>query len=69
MGGLPVFSRKWGMENGKPKRFDQVVMDIPIGSGPYRIGPVRFGKKIGDGTPDEVRNNPEVISAYLGTSH
>lgn len=46
VGGLPVFSRKWGMDNGKPKRFDQVVMDIPIGSGPYRIGPVRFGKDI-----------------------
>ena len=37
VGGLPVFSRKWGMENGKPKSFDKVVMDIPIGSGPYRI--------------------------------
>ncbi len=46
VGGLPVFSRQWGMEGGKPKRFDQVVMDIPIGSGPYRIGPVRFGKDI-----------------------
>ena len=46
VGGLPVFSRAWGLENGKPKRFDQVVMDIPIGSGPYRIGPVRFGKDI-----------------------
>jgi branched-chain amino acid transport system ATP-binding protein len=28
-----------------------------------------YVKKIGDGTPDEVRANPEVISAYLGTSH
>ena len=28
-----------------------------------------YGKKIGDGSPDEVRNNPDVISAYLGTSH
>ncbi|WP_347986530.1 ABC transporter ATP-binding protein [Methylomonas sp. AM2-LC] len=28
-----------------------------------------YGKKIGDGTPDEVRNNPDVISAYLGTKH
>jgi microcin C transport system substrate-binding protein len=42
VGGLPVFSPKWG--EGKP--FDQVVMDVPIGSGPYRIGPVRFGKDI-----------------------
>lgn len=42
VGGLPVFSRAWG--RGKP--FDQVVMDPPIGSGPYLIGPVRFGKDI-----------------------
>jgi len=46
VGGLPVFSRAWGVENGKAKRFDEVVMDIPIGSGPYKIGPVRFGRDI-----------------------
>ena len=48
VGGLPVFSRKWGMAEGgtQPKPFDQVVMDVPIGSGPYRIGPVKFGKDI-----------------------
>lgn len=46
VGGLPVFSRKWGMENGKPKTFDKVVMDVPIGSGPYKIGPVKFGRDI-----------------------
>ena len=46
VGGLPVFSRSWGLEGGKPKRFDAVVMEIPIGSGPYRVGPVRFGKDI-----------------------
>jgi microcin C transport system substrate-binding protein len=46
VGGLPVFSRHWGMVNGKPKRFDEIVTDIPIGSGPYKIGPVRFGKDI-----------------------
>ena len=46
VGGLPVFSQKWGMQNGKAKPFDQVVTDIPIGSGPYKIGPVRFGKDI-----------------------
>ena len=46
VGALPVFSRAWGAENGKPKPFDQIVTDIPIGSGPYKIGPVRFGKDI-----------------------
>ncbi len=46
VGGLPVFSRLWGVENGKTKSFDQVVTDVPIGSGPYKIGPVNFGKDI-----------------------
>ncbi len=46
VGGLPIFSRAWGMENGKHKPFDEVVMEVPIGSGPYKIGPVRFGKDI-----------------------
>jgi len=46
VGSLPVFSRKWGVENGVTKPFDKVVMDTPIGSGPYRIGPVKFGKDI-----------------------
>ena len=45
-GALPIFSSDWGMENGKAKPFDEVVTDIPIGSGPYKIGPVKFGKDI-----------------------
>jgi microcin C transport system substrate-binding protein len=46
VGGLPVFSHAWGTVNGQAKRFDEVVTDTPIGSGPYKIGPVRFGKDI-----------------------
>ena len=50
VGGLPVFSRQWGNQvdpkTGQRKTFDQVVTDIPIGSGPYRIGPVNFGRDI-----------------------
>lgn len=46
VGGLPVFSRAWGVDGGKLKSFDQVVTDIPIGSGPYKIGAVHFGKDI-----------------------
>jgi len=46
VGTIPVFSRKWGMVDGKAKPFDQVVMDVPIGSGRYKIGPVVFGRDI-----------------------
>jgi branched-chain amino acid transport system ATP-binding protein len=28
-----------------------------------------YGKKVGDGSPEEVRRNPDVIAAYLGVKH
>jgi len=50
VGALPIFSHEWGNaidpKTGQRKTFDQVVMDTPIGSGPYRIGDVKFGKDI-----------------------
>jgi microcin C transport system substrate-binding protein len=45
-GSLPVFSHKWGQVNGKAKPFDEIVMDMPIASGPYRIGPINAGRDI-----------------------
>ena len=41
-----------------------VVMDLSD-----RVVVMDYGKKIGDGPPDEVRRNQDVIDAYLGVSH
>lgn len=41
-----------------------VVMDLSD-----RVVVMDYGKKIGDGPPDEIRSNKAVIDAYLGVSH
>jgi branched-chain amino acid transport system ATP-binding protein len=41
-----------------------VVMDISD-----RVVVLDYGRKIGDGSPDEVRSSQQVIDAYLGVAH
>ena len=46
VGAMPVFSRQWGNVNGSLKPFDKIVTDVPIGSGPYKVGRVVFGRDV-----------------------
>jgi branched-chain amino acid transport system ATP-binding protein len=41
-----------------------VVMDLSD-----RVVVLDYGRKISDGSPDEVRNSQNVIDAYLGVAH
>ncbi|WP_119354196.1 extracellular solute-binding protein [Azohydromonas sediminis] len=47
VGTLRVFSRKWGAQpDGTPRRFDEIVSEYPITSGPYTIARADGGRRI-----------------------
>jgi microcin C transport system substrate-binding protein len=61
LGGLRVFSRKWGLgADGKPKRFDQIVTEYPIATGPYRIDVAASGRRF------ELKRDPDYWARDLG---
>ena len=54
LGRLPVFSHKYGIKpDGSHPPFDQIVNEIPIGSGPYTIARIDSGRRI------EFQRNPD----------
>jgi peptide/nickel transport system substrate-binding protein/microcin C transport system substrate-binding protein len=53
LGRLPVFSHKWGLQpGGRRTPFDEIVNDVPLGSGPYTIARTDSGRLI------EYQRNP-----------
>ncbi|SAL49292.1 ABC transporter periplasmic substrate-binding protein [Caballeronia arvi] len=59
-GGIPVFSRKWGMNpEGTRIDFDKIAFQKPIGSGPYLIDRYDNGRTI------SYRRNPDYWGAAL----
>ena len=60
LGHLPVFSHKYGMKaDGSHPPFDQIVNEIPIGSGAYTIERMDSGRRI------EFRRNPDYWARNL----
>ncbi len=54
-------NREWGTTIILIEHDMAVVMDIS-----ERVAVLDHGRKIADGTPDEVQRHPDVIRAYLG---
>ena len=54
LGALPVFSHKWGLKaDGTHERFDKIVTEYPVTSGPYTIAVADSGRRI------EFKHNPD----------
>ncbi|HYN58718.1 MAG TPA: extracellular solute-binding protein, partial [Rubrivivax sp.] len=61
VGGLSVFSRKWAPgPDGQPKRFDEIVSEYPITSGPYTITKADAPRRL------EFQRNPQHWARELG---
>ncbi len=58
---LRIFSPKWAPgADGKPRRFDEIVTDYPITSGPYTIAVADSGRRL------ELKRNPQYWAKNLG---
>lgn len=44
--GLPVFSRKWGQVGGVSKKFNEIITEQPIASGPYTIDKIEMPRRV-----------------------
>jgi peptide/nickel transport system substrate-binding protein/microcin C transport system substrate-binding protein len=61
LGGLYVFSHKWGLKpDGSRIRFDELLNEIPLLSGPYTVASQDSGRQI------EFKRNPAYWAAGLG---
>jgi branched-chain amino acid transport system ATP-binding protein len=52
---------RWGLTMVLVEHDMSIVMSIA-----QRIMVLNFGEKLGEGSPEEISANPEVIKAYLG---
>lgn len=58
---LLELNKTWGLTMILVEHDMSIVMSIS-----QRIMVLNFGEKLGEGTPEEISNHPEVIKAYLG---
>jgi branched-chain amino acid transport system ATP-binding protein len=54
-------NRSWGLTMILVEHDMSIVMSIS-----QRVVVLNFGRKLAEGSPDQVRSDPEVVAAYLG---